>query len=86
MELLIGTNAPKIMEPLEAVNSCENGPYAVRTLLRWVVTSPLRIYNNEDKSHCPSVTANRISVSNLEEMLISKYNTDFNEKSYEEKK
>lgn len=42
VELLIGTNAPKLMEPWEIVNSQDDGPYAVKTLLGWVVNGPLR--------------------------------------------
>lgn len=34
VELLIGTNAAKLMEPWEIINSKDDGPYAVRTLLR----------------------------------------------------
>lgn len=33
IELLIGTNVPKALEPLEVVCSANDGPYAVRTLL-----------------------------------------------------
>lgn len=33
--LLIGANVPKAMEPLQVINSQNNGPYAVRTLSGW---------------------------------------------------
>lgn len=33
VELLTGTNAPKLMEPWEIINSKGNGPYAVKTLI-----------------------------------------------------
>lgn len=33
VDLLIGTNGSKLMEPWEVINSLEDGPYAVRTLL-----------------------------------------------------
>lgn len=32
VDLLIGTNAPKLLGPWEAINSQHNGPYAVRTV------------------------------------------------------
>ncbi len=35
--LLIGANAPQVMEPWEIINSYGNGPYAIRTPLGWVV-------------------------------------------------
>lgn len=41
VDLLIGTNASKVMEPWEVINSDGDGPYAVRTLLGWVVNGPL---------------------------------------------
>lgn len=42
IDLLIGTNASKVLEPWELVNSQGDGPYAVRTLLGWVIYGPLR--------------------------------------------
>lgn len=42
IELLIGTNAPNLIEPWGVVNSQNRGPYAFRTLLGWVVNERLR--------------------------------------------
>lgn len=42
VELLVGTNAPKLLEPWEVINSQGEGPYAIKTLLGWVVNGPLR--------------------------------------------
>ncbi|XP_052470971.1 uncharacterized protein LOC128027405 [Carassius gibelio] len=81
VELLIGTNAPKCLEPWEVVNSQNGGPYAVRTLLGWVVNGPLRSADGSAES----VTVNRISVASLEQLLISQYNQDFSEVVSEEK-
>lgn len=33
VDMLIGTNAPKLLEPWEIVNSCGDSPYAIRTVL-----------------------------------------------------
>lgn len=82
VKLLVGTNAPKLLEPWEVINSQGEGPYAVRTLLGWVVNGVLR---NSGDSSASSMTVNRISVARLEELLISQYNQDFNEVSSEEK-
>lgn len=41
IELLIGVNAPKAMEPWRVVNSEGRGPYTVQTLLGWVINGPL---------------------------------------------
>lgn len=42
VDLLIGTNASKVMKPWEVINSRGEGPYAVRTLLGWVINGPLQ--------------------------------------------
>lgn len=39
--LLIGMNAPKLMELWEVLNSQGSGPYAIKTLLGWVVNGLL---------------------------------------------
>lgn len=77
MELLIGTTVLKVREPWEVVNSKGEGPYSVRTLLGWVINGPLR-EGNETGSICPNITANRISIANIEELLVKQYNCDHN--------
>ncbi|KAI7790112.1 hypothetical protein IRJ41_020083, partial [Triplophysa rosa] len=73
-------------EPWEVINSNGEGPYAVRTLLGWVVNGPLQgSKDNRNKIECPEVTVNRISVSKLEEMLSKQYNHDFNENDAEKR-
>ncbi|KAL1277030.1 hypothetical protein QQF64_023703 [Cirrhinus molitorella] len=42
VELLIGSNTPKAIEPWEVINSQGDGPYAVKTLLGWVINGPLQ--------------------------------------------
>ena len=39
--LLIGTDAPEILQPKEVRESCHSGPYATRTIFGWVVNGPL---------------------------------------------
>lgn len=41
VELLIGTDAPRLVEPQEVIKGDGRGPYAVRTVLGWVVSGPL---------------------------------------------
>ena len=86
IELLIGMNASKIMEPWEIINSQGEGPYAVKTLVGWVVNGPLRGNESSIDNDCQSATVNRISIANLEKLLINQYNHDFNEKASEEKR
>nr|XP_061785759.1 uncharacterized protein LOC133576497 [Nerophis lumbriciformis] len=77
VDLLIGTNASKLMEPWEVINSHGDGPYAVRTLLGWVINGPLQ--GNDTHNASPTVTVNRTIVNRLEELLINQYMHDFNE-------
>lgn len=80
VELLIGTNASNLLEPWEVINSHGQGPYAIRTLLGWVINGPLKgCEEQEYKSGHPTVYANRVSVENLSELLNNQYNHDFNE-------
>lgn len=83
IDLLIGKNASKVLEPWELVNSQGDGPYAVRTLLGWVIYGPQRGDNDiRDEIGCPAAAAvNRISIVNLEELLVKRYNHDFSERA-----
>lgn len=81
VELLIGSNSPKAIEPWKVLNSQGDGPYAVKTLLGWIINGPLHSKGTaNDCASCDSVVVNRISVSNLEEMLVQQYNHDFIER------
>ncbi|XDV20313.1 hypothetical protein PO909_025662 [Leuciscus waleckii] len=69
VDLLIGTDVPKAMEPWQVVPSVEEGPYAVKTRLGWIVSGPLRGVNSHDTtSGLIQVTSNRISVATLDEL------------------
>ena len=83
VDLLIGTNAPKLLEPWEVINSHGNGPYAIRTVLGWIINGPLSGSSGALETEFLSATVNRISVRKLEEMLTSQYMHDFNEKTYD---
>ncbi|KAL7880976.1 hypothetical protein SRHO_G00032300 [Serrasalmus rhombeus] len=76
--LLIGANVPKAMEPLQVVNSVDDGPYAVRTVLGWTVNGPLRGgCNAKEGEKLSTVTVNRISVAKLEELWQLQFKQDF---------
>lgn len=47
VELVIGTNASKLLEPWEVVNSHGDGPYAIRTLLGWVINGSIGSCQNK---------------------------------------
>lgn len=78
VELLIGTNDSKMLEPWEVINTQGNGPYSIRTLLGWVLNGPLPGCNVEwCESGSPAATVNKISIANPEELLNNQYNHDF---------
>jgi len=69
-----------VMEPWEVINSYGNGPYAIRTLLGWVVNGL-----SEKSSDCRNdtgsafVTVKRISIGRLEDLLQHPYIYNFKE-------
>lgn len=80
VDLLIGTNASRLMEPWEVINGYGDGPYAIKTLLGWVINGPLQ-GSSQEQSGCSVAAGHRIAVDRLEELLIHQYNHDFNEKT-----
>lgn len=79
VELLIGTNASKLLEPWEVVNSHGDGPYAIR--FGWVINGSI----GSCQSKCHTATVNRIDVKRLELLLEKQYRHDFNETTSEDK-
>ncbi|KAK0144647.1 hypothetical protein N1851_016989 [Merluccius polli] len=61
VDLLIGTNAHRILEPWEVINSRGNGPYAIKTVLGWVVNGPLNGNCGASEEELPLAMVNRIS-------------------------
>ena len=47
--LMIGSNCPKALEPLEVIPSHDDGPYAFNTRLGWCVVGPLSSSNSDVK-------------------------------------
>lgn len=43
--ILIGSNYPELLQPIESIASQDNGPYATRTVLGWVVNGPCKAGN-----------------------------------------
>ena len=41
--LLIGVNVPKAIEPWDVIFSADEGPFAVKIVLRWVINGPMDI-------------------------------------------
>lgn len=85
VDLLIGTNVPKALEPWEVVRGVEGGPYAVRTLLGWTMNGPLRVDCHSEAVYMQQhVTVNRISVAKLDELWEQQTKADFSECAQDE--
>lgn len=83
--MLIRTNVPRAMEPLEVIRSENNGPYAIRTLLGWTVNGPMTV-NSEEADHSEQpVTVNHVSIVNLGDLWEQQFKMDFPESVVEEK-
>ena len=83
--LLIGANNPKAMEPWQIINSQDDGPYAVKTVLGWMVCGPAKKETIDPKMESAHYSVNRISVLELEQLMVRQYNTDFPERRYDDK-
>lgn len=83
--LLIGVNAYKAMEPWKVLNSRDGGPYAVQTALGWSVMGPRQDSTSLTSDTLQTCISHRISVENIEDLLVQQFNTDFPERRYEDK-
>ena len=81
--LLIGVNVPKAMEPWDVIPSVDNGPFAVRTLLGWVINGPLDLSSNDENNNA-CVSVNRIEATKLEEQIRNQFNYKFSEKTIDD--
>ena len=59
--LLIGSNCPKALEPVDIVASENGGPFAVKTFAGWAIVGPLHMC---DKQHS-TVTCSRVAVKEV---------------------
>ncbi|KAL7874304.1 hypothetical protein SRHO_G00052740 [Serrasalmus rhombeus] len=80
IDLLIGIDVAKALEPQEVIRSVKDGPYAVRTVLGWTVNGPLRESIRSWSEHgYPQIQMNWISVTRLEELWMQQFKYDFPE-------
>lgn len=74
VDLLVGNDVVKALEPKEVIESQNGGPYAVKTLLGWTINGPLG--RKESQEH----NANRIhSDVQLDKQFEQFCNTEFND-------
>ncbi|KAK3737962.1 hypothetical protein QZH41_000763 [Actinostola sp. cb2023] len=78
--LLIGSDAPQILQPKEVRESENGGPYATQTVLGWVLNGPLGREKNK------AATANFVdSDTELSKQFREYCNLEFNDSTYEPK-
>ena len=58
VQLLIGANCPKALEPVQFIASRDGGPYVMKTVLGWCIVGPMVRINSRNGS----LTCNRIAV------------------------
>lgn len=80
IDLLIGMNATRLMEPWKVINSRGIGPYAVKTPLGWVVNGLMQEASCEMQG-IHSCTVNHIFVADLNNLVVKQYNQDFQNRS-----
>ena len=59
VDLLIGSNCPKLIEPLTVIPSCEDGSFAFRTRLGWCIAGP----SEKSLPSSSSVSCHRASIN-----------------------
>lgn len=81
IDLLIGNDASKALEPKEIRKSRDGGPYATRTQFGWTINGPLSRMSNSTR------TANRIQSSCELNMQFEKFcEMEFNDSQFDAKK
>nr|XP_034339443.1 uncharacterized protein LOC105341007 [Crassostrea gigas] len=80
--LLIGVNVPKAMEPWDIIPSKDNGPFAMKTILGWVINGPIDTVP-ENGIFNTFVRVNRID-ARLEEQIRYQFNHDFCERTIDD--
>ena len=79
--LFIGVNVPKAMEPWDVIPSVDNGPFAVKTLLGWVIKRPLDLSSNDENNNA---SVNCIDATKLQEQIRNQFNYEFSEKTIDD--
>ena len=95
IELLIGADCAKTLEPQEVMPSKNGGPFAFRTTLGWCVVGLLAKLSEKNSMSCHQIivqdalsgailphhigVSNKVKDISAKQMLTAMYNADFNE-------
>ncbi|XP_030836004.1 uncharacterized protein LOC115921870 [Strongylocentrotus purpuratus] len=79
--ILIGNNVPKAMEPLQVINSQNDGPFACKSIIGWMVFGSCKQERSGSK-----IASHRVHVmEDIQQQLNNLYNTEFSERLMEDK-
>jgi hypothetical protein len=80
VELLIGNNVPKALEPIQVIQSKGDGPFASKTALGWEVhgLTKCAFATNMESVH-------RITVEDVHNQLVAMYDRDYEERQIEDR-
>ena len=84
VDLLIGTNVPRALEPWEVIRGADRAPYGVKTVLGWTVNGPLRGDCTDDSTSERAATVSRISIVTLDDLWEQQVKLDFPECAQDE--
>ena len=77
VDLLIGNNVPRALEPVRVIQSIGDGPYAVQTALGWEIHGMQKLTNSASSR---MISVHRVTVEDVHNNMIAMYNHDFSER------
>ena len=69
VELLIGANCARALEPIKVIPSRNDGPYVMKTILRWCIVGPIS-YRNQSEG---KISCNRTAVMEAGSNKVSRH-------------
>ena len=69
VELLIGANCARALEPIKVIPSRNDGPYAMKTILGWCIVGPIS-YRNQSEG---KISCNRTAVMEAGSNKVSRH-------------
>ena len=69
VELLIGANCTRALEPIKVIPSRNDGPYLMKTVLGWCIVGPISYRNQSERK----ITCNRTAVMEAGSNKVSRH-------------
>ena len=80
--LLIGSNCPKALQPIEVIPTVENGPFGIRYCHGWTINGPLYVTMNDNGMSCHRIMINHVTCPHecmVPKQVTKLFELDFNE-------